>query len=527
MKPTALMKILPVAIAAVFLVLAPAALLAGGAKITIVNANGPNVGFNDPTPAVPVGGNTGTTIGAQRLIAFQRAADIWGSLLDSSVEIRIQASFSALSCDATSAVLGSSGPAQMLSDFPGARVPGTLYPLALANKQEGRRDSRSGPNDINSNFNVNLGAANCLAGAPWYYGLDNNHGSAVDLVHVLLHEFGHGLGFLTLVNLSSGQESLAIPDVFERFILDTTSGKTWPELSPTDRAASVLNTRHIVWNGAGGRAAAATTLSPGTPLMTVNAPSGIAGTYAVGTASFGNALTSLGTSGAVVAATDPSDAAGGATTDACSPLTNASSIAGNIAIVDRGTCTFVVKAKNCQNAGAIAMLVADNTSDSPPSGLGGTDGSLTIPSVRITQADGASLRGSIAAGLNVTLRLDTAFLAGADGSGRPLLNSTNPIISGSSISHWDPIAFPNLLMEPNINPDLPLNGVDLTLPVLRDIGWFVDLDLDGVPDDQDNCVNVPNPDQADANHNGIGDPCERFITKSPRHGSTRTVKTPL
>ena len=529
MKPTALTRVLPAAIAAVFLVLAPAALLAGGAKITIVNGNAPGVGFNDTTPAAPVGGNTGTTVGAQRLIAFQRAATIWGSLLDSPVEIRIQATFSALDCNAVSAVLGSAGPALVVSDFPGARVSGTLYPVALAGKQAGTRDPRFGTTDIRANFNMNLGTANCLAGVPWYYGLDNNHGAAVDLVHVLLHEFGHGLGFLTLVDLSSGLESMALPDIFERNILDINSGKTWPELSPADRAVSVLNTRHVVWNGSRGRAAALTTLSPGTPVLTVNSPGNIAGDYLAGAASFGPHLTNSGLSGQVVLATDAADTLGPSTTDGCSPLTNASAIAGKIALVDRGptngNCTFVLKARNCQNAGAIAVLVADNVAGSPPSDLGGADDSVTIPAIRITLADGATLRAGIAAGLNVTLRLNTAVLAGADATGRPLLNSTNPIISGSSISHWDTIAFPNLLMEPNINGDLPLDSVDLTLPVLQDIGWFPDLDLDGVPDDQDNCKNVANPDQADVNHNGIGDPCERFIPKSPRHGAPRGVKT--
>jgi hypothetical protein len=291
----------------------------------------------------------------------------------------------------------------------------------------------------------------------------------------------------------------------------------------------VLNTRHVIWNGPAGRAAALTTLSPGTPVVTVNSPASIVGDYPAGRASFGSQLTNSGLSGQVVLATDSADSVGPSTTDACSPLTNASAIAGKIALVDRGptggNCTFVLKARNCQSAGAIAMLVADNVAGSPPSDLGGTDGSLTIPAVRITLADGATLRASIAAGLNVTFRLNTAVLAGADASGRPLLNSTNPIISGSSISHWDSIAFPNLLMEPNINSDLPLDSVDLTLPVLRDIGWFPDLDLDGVPDDQDNCANVANPDQADVNHNGIGDPCERFIIKSPRHGAPHGVKT--
>jgi len=225
----------------------------------------------------------------------------------------------------------------------------------------------------------------------------------------------------------------------------------------------------------------------------------------------------------VVAAADPSDSTGASTTDACSALTNASEVAGKIALVDRGTCTFVVKARNCQSAGAIAVLVADNTSDNPPAGLGGTDAGITIPVVRITQADGATLRSNLSSGVSATLRADPSVLSGADSSGRALLFATNPLQAGSSISHWDTIAFPNLLMEPNISPDLTHN-VDLTLPLLRDIGWFADLDNDGVPDGQDNCVNVPNPDQADANHNGIGDACERSVTRAPRHGAPRVGK---
>ena len=33
------------------------------ATIKIVSGDDPNVGFNDPTPALPVGGNAGTTVG--------------------------------------------------------------------------------------------------------------------------------------------------------------------------------------------------------------------------------------------------------------------------------------------------------------------------------------------------------------------------------------------------------------------------------------------------------------------------------
>src|SRR6266508_82523 len=527
MNPRVLRETAAAAILAGFLCLWPPAVLAA-AQITILNTNAAGVGFNDPTAATPVGGNTGTTVGEQRLIAFQYAADIWGALLDSGVEIRVQASFTPFTCDATSAVLGSASTIQVVADFSGARVPGTLYVTALANKQAGidlmPGDPKTSADDIRARFNSNLGAADCLAGTGWYYGLDGNHGNNVDLVTTLLHEFGHGLGFLTLVDLSTGAEFLGLPDIFERNMLDTGSGKFWPAMTSAERAASVVNARHVVWNGAHVFAAVPHTLSPGTPLMTVNSPGGIAGELSVGTASFGRQLTAAGVTGQVVAAADPSDAAGAATTDACSPLTNAAAVAGNIALVDRGTCTFVVKARNCQNAGAIAMLVADNVSDSPPAGMGGTDDSITIPAVRITMADGATLRSNLSSGVNVTLRVNPEILAGADSSLRPFLNATNPVQTGSSISHWDPIGFPNLLMEPNINPDLAHN-VDLTLPLLWDIGWLVpDLDADGVLDYLDNCRNVPNTDQADANHNGIGDSCERSISKSLRRGGTHVTK---
>ena len=56
---------------------------------------------------------------------------------------------------------------------------------------------------------------------------------------------------------------------------------------------------------------------------------------------------------------------------------------------------------------------------------------------------------------------------------RPRLYAPNPTEPGSSISHWDTSATPNLLMEPNLSGDLP-HAVDLTLPLLRDIGWRSD-----------------------------------------------------
>src|SRR5215468_9506240 len=77
--------------------------------IVIQNNDAAGVGFNDPTVVAPVGGNAGTTLGQQRLNAFQAAANIWGATLTSVPTITIKAQWAALSCTSTTAVLGSTG----------------------------------------------------------------------------------------------------------------------------------------------------------------------------------------------------------------------------------------------------------------------------------------------------------------------------------------------------------------------------------------------------------------------------------
>jgi hypothetical protein len=371
-------------------------------------------------------------------------------------------------------------------------TPGTA---GLANKRAGSDlfpgDHGTGADDLRARFNVNLGNPGCLTGTGWYLGLDGNHGTQIDLVTVLLHEFAHGLGFAQFASVTNGSQINGWTDVYGRNILDTTTGKTWDQMSNAERVASAINPRRVVWIGPEVTSAIPAVLSPGTPLLTVNSPPGIAGVYAVGTAAFGPPLASPGITGNVVQALDPADGSGPTTFDACSPLTNAGAVAGNIALVDRGTCGFVVKVKNAQDAGAIGVLVADNVAGAPPGGLGGTDPTITIPSVRITLADGNTIKANLGTGVNATLGVDPSVYAGADPVGRALLYTPDPVQGGSTISHWDTIAFPNQLMEPNINSDLTHSVTppqDLTLPEMRDVGWFPDADLDGVSDTTDQCL---------------------------------------
>lgn len=45
-----------------------------------------------------------------------------------------------------------------------------------------------------------------------------------------------------------------------------------------------------------------------------------------------------------------------------------------------------------------------------------------------------------------------------------------------------------------------------------------DRDHDGIPDVKDNCPDTPNPDQADSDHNGVGDACDQaWITYQQQH----------
>lgn len=449
--------------------LALAALPLAAADFQIVVTDSAGVGFNDPTPATPVGGNMGTTVGAQRLIVFREAARIWGALLPSNVTIKVDSSFRKLDCTADTAALGAAGATTVHANFAGAPLANTWYNKAEADKLSGRFLGTN-PASIIARFNSELGKTGCLTGTFFYLGLDNNSGPDVNLLTVVLHEFGHGLGFESQADQNGaflGSGTSQFPGVFDRFLFDTTAGKTWDQMATnTDRMNSSTNTGNLVWNGAS--AATYAKAYNAKPRLVVTAPVSVAGTYTVGTAGFGLPLSSPGVTAEVVSAQDASDAAGPSTTDACSTITNAAALVAKIALVNRGTCEFASKAKNVQNAGAVGMILANNTSG--VFDMGSWDATVAIPSVMVSQSDGALLRGALPATANIGV--DPTQMGGADASGRLLIYAPNPYEILSSVSHWDESAFPNLLMEPNINNDLGLT-TDATLFAFRDIGWFL------------------------------------------------------
>jgi hypothetical protein len=104
------------------------------------------------------------------------------------------------------------------------------------------------------------------------------------------------------------------------------------------------------------------------------------------------------------------------------PLVNAAALNGKIALIRRGTCTFVIKVKNAQDAGAIGVIVMNNTVG--PISMGGTDPLITIPSGTISQADGDALVAALAGGtLNGSINPNTAGFSGTVVPGKLHINS--------------------------------------------------------------------------------------------------------
>ena len=186
---------------------------AQAATIVLNNVDAPGIGFNDLTPATAVGGNTGSTVGAQRLVAYRKALELWGKTLHSDATIVVRGSFARLNC--AGGVLAQAGALQIFENFPNAPLKNHWYGVALANSIAGG-DLAPGPldvpgqaadpaDDIIASFNGDLGKADCLPGSTWYYGLDNNAGPGqIDFLDTFMHEVSHGLGFQNFANESTG-----------------------------------------------------------------------------------------------------------------------------------------------------------------------------------------------------------------------------------------------------------------------------------------------------------------------------------
>lgn len=133
--------------------------------------------------------------------------------------------------------------------------------------------------------------------------------------------------------------------------------------------------------------------------MQVNAPSTIDGKYYAVPSGFGPSLEKDPITANVVLVDD------GTTNGSrgCNALTNGADVNGKIALIDRGSCQFNQKVLNAQNAGAIAVIVINNTNANPIAMTGSGTG-ITIPQVMISLTSGNTIKNRLNFGdVNVSL----------------------------------------------------------------------------------------------------------------------------
>ena len=190
-------------------------------------------------PAANISVNyTGFTPEAQA--AFQRAVDIWSSLLITTVPIEIEASFDSLN-----------------SDKLAVAAPSTFFcttrfcmPVGLVNQLDDE-DRKPDDPDIKIIFS---------SSDDWYFGLDGNPGEDQhDFVSVVLHEIGHGLGFVDSFRIdeSTGEAEYGlgddnIPTLFDFLIVDTKINQLIDEdeyTNPSTALTDAITGIKLFWGG--------------------------------------------------------------------------------------------------------------------------------------------------------------------------------------------------------------------------------------------------------------------------------------
>jgi hypothetical protein len=200
------------------------------------------VGFDDPTPVAPVGGNPGTTRGEQRLNALLEAARLVDEFLPGDVTIDASVQFFAYS---SAGILASAGVStyyygQDTSEF--GKV-GVLYPAALARQL-------MTPPPTGNTFGVSFNSTrDTLSSGKWYYGFDQQGGSDIDFITVAIHEIVHGLGSTTAFNRVTGEVgSLGRFNIYSTQLEDHASGKFFPSITAGERltAGTSVTGMHFV-----------------------------------------------------------------------------------------------------------------------------------------------------------------------------------------------------------------------------------------------------------------------------------------
>ena len=444
------------------------------AQFVFITNDPTGVGFNDNTAASTLsaqalGNNLGTTVGELRRNVLEAAGARWSQFLNSQIPILVDVDFEDLGgSSAGGIVLAGASASSYVRNFANAPRPGIYYPLALASSLADA-DLRPDLSDIDITVNSNA-ELDGNSGPSWYYGLDGNTPSnLINFSDVIAHELGHGLGFASFADLETGEYAFDDPDIFSTLIYDSEVFLSWESMNDSGRVTSATNDPFVVWFGPYSNTAADGVndyIASGKQNFT------IAGTsYPALKADFSSSISDDGFTGELVLVNDGINI----TSDAAEVIINTTELSGKIALVDRGLVRFDLKVSRAQDAGALAVVIANDVEgDAIFSPIG--ESTDPVPVIFVSENSGINLKALLSTGNPVSVTLFTSLLTVNEGGSATefqtniRLHAPATLEPGSSVSHWSEDASPNLLMEPSINSGLNEN-LDLSPLLMKDIGW--------------------------------------------------------
>jgi hypothetical protein len=192
----------------------------------------------------------------QAQAAFNRATEMWSTILMSDVPIKINAHFIPM----LPGMLGITFP-NGRKNFSGAPLPATWYATSLANSIAGM-ELNSGESDLDVFLN---------ASASWYF---DSTGAVpagqYDFASVAMHEIGHGLGFVSLAKKEGAVGSFglleaadfaplvpsfpwpdldSLPGAFDRFLVNAADVPLLSLPNPSNALGSALTNNNVYFNG--------------------------------------------------------------------------------------------------------------------------------------------------------------------------------------------------------------------------------------------------------------------------------------
>ena len=170
--------------------------------------------------------------------AVQAAVDIWSENFASTVPVNVNVKWGSSS---GYGVLASASAKNNFSNFNGAPDKTLYYASALANALAGRDLDPNSP-EVEISITSN---------APWYYGTDGNcPARSFDLVSVILHEMGHGLGFVSgnYYDAFSGFGRVDQPTPFDAYA-QLPDGRRLADMPSPSLEAGKAMTSDLVWSG--------------------------------------------------------------------------------------------------------------------------------------------------------------------------------------------------------------------------------------------------------------------------------------